>query len=168
MSISSAARRVSQLLKQLELKVVFAESCTGGLVSGSLTAIPGISNFHCGGVVTYRNATKSAYLDIPKPLLVRPGPVSQIVAQRMAASVLKKTPEADVSISVTGHLGPRAPAELDGQVFISIARRGSKGRRVTTYELNCPQKSRVMRQKWVVEQVLELLCEYLSATGDTW
>ena len=45
-------------------KIVFAESCTGGLVSGALTKIPGISQCHCGGVVVYRNETKQAYLGI--------------------------------------------------------------------------------------------------------
>ena len=65
MSILSAARRVAGLLKGSGRKVVFAESCTGGLVSGALTKIPGISNYHCGGVVVYRNETKRAYLGFP-------------------------------------------------------------------------------------------------------
>src|SRR5205823_10864346 len=127
---------------------------TGGLVSGSLTAIPGISNYHCGGVVTYRNATKTAYLDIPKSILVHPGPVSEVVTQRMAASVLKKTPEADIAVAVTGHLGPYAPTEMDGQVFVSISRRGRNRPGATTYQLKCPQKSRIPRQKWVVQRGL--------------
>ena len=111
MSIPSAARRVARLLKATGLKVVFAESCTGGLVSGALTKIPGISNHHCGGVVVYRNETKMAYLDIPAALLADPGPVSAEVAELMARRVLEKTPEADVAVSVTGHLGPNAPRQ---------------------------------------------------------
>src|SRR5213592_3408594 len=106
MSISSAARRVARLLRQSNRKVVFAESCTGGLVSGALTRIPGISNYHCGGVVVYRNETKIAYLEIPAGILKKPGPVSAEVAKLMAQKVLKKTPEADVAVSVTGYLGP--------------------------------------------------------------
>jgi hypothetical protein len=69
MSIPAAARRVARLLMATSRKVVFAESCTGGLVSGALTAIPGISNHHCGGMVVYRNESKIVLLDIPRKLL---------------------------------------------------------------------------------------------------
>src|SRR5436305_4877219 len=100
MSISSAARRVARLLRQSNRKVVFAESCTGGLVSGALTKIPGISNWHCGGMVVYRNETKMAYLGIPATILDNPGPVSTAVAKLMARRVLVKTPEADLAASV--------------------------------------------------------------------
>src|SRR5262245_64415356 len=97
-----SAARVARLLQQSGRKVVFAESCTGGLVSGSLTKIPGISSYHCGGVVVYRNETKQAYLDIPAALLKQPGPVSREVAEQMAQRVLAKTPEANLAAAVTG------------------------------------------------------------------
>src|SRR3954454_22670605 len=118
MSITAAAKRVAELLRTRGMKVVFAESCTGGLVSGALTAVPGISDFHCGGVVVYRNETKMAYLDIPADVLKKPGPVSAVVAELMATKVLEKTPEADVAVSVTGHLGPNVPARLDGRLYV--------------------------------------------------
>src|SRR5436190_5950076 len=113
----SPARQVARLLQQSARKVVFAESCTGGLVSGALTKIPGISSYHCGGMVVYRNETKQAYLGISAALLDDPGPVSRQVAGQMAQRVLEKTPEADVAASVTGHLGPNAPPKQDGLVF---------------------------------------------------
>jgi len=167
MSISSAARRVARLLKATGCKVVFAESCTGGLVSGALTKIPGISNHHCGGVVVYRNETKAAYLNIPAKLLDNPGPVSTEVAKLMAARILAITPEADVALSVTGHLGPHAPAGLDGQIFTAIswhrARRRSPAK-LYVRALQCDRHdSRARRQKWVVEQVLCLLGDELEA-----
>ncbi len=176
MSISSTANHVARLLKAANLKVVFAESCTGGLVSGSLTKIPGISAHHCGGVVTYRNETKMAYLGIPADILHKPGPVSPEVAELMAVMVLKKTPEADVAVSVTGHLGPQTPAKLDGRVYSTIAWRQSSTAawrspasksgefRVKTARLQCKKDdSRVVRQRWVIEQVLELLGRELEA-----
>jgi len=83
-------------------------------VSWALTAIPGISDFHCGGVVVYRNETKMAYLGIRPDVLKKPGPVSPDVAELMAVMVLEKTPEADLAVSVTGHLGPNAPATKRG------------------------------------------------------
>jgi PncC family amidohydrolase len=161
MTITSSARRVARLLKSSGLKVAFAESCTGGLVSGSLTKIPGISEHHCGGVVVYRNETKAAYLDIPRKLLDDPGPVSRPVAELMARRVLDRTPEADLSAAVTGHLGPNAPATLDGLVFIAIAVR--KPATIAVHELRCHRHdSRVVRQRWVVERVLELLTDVLA------
>ncbi len=169
MSIPTLVRRIAALLKQQNLKVVFAESCTGGLVAGALTQVPGISDHHCGGVVVYRNATKRAYLGIPARLLKDPGPVSEVVAREMAARVLGLTPEADIAASVTGHLGPGAPPELDGVVFIAVAlrlRNGKKNERkkrkprtkVTAVHYQChTSKNRLPRQKEVVEQVLAQL-----------
>lgn len=164
MSISTLVRRIAALLKQQNLKVVFAESCTGGLVAGSLTQVPGISDYHCGGVVVYRNTTKRAYLGIPARLLTNPGPVSEVVAREMATRVLDLTPEADISAAVTGHLGPGAPTELDGVVYVAVATLGRKGdtkRRksydVTAIRYQCRLKDRLPRQKEVVQQVLAQL-----------
>jgi nicotinamide-nucleotide amidase len=160
MSITSSARRVARLLKTAGRKVVFAESCTGGLVSGALTKIPGISNHHCGGMVVYRNETKMAYLGIPAKLLDRPGPVSAEIAELMAINVLEMTPEADVAVSVTGHLGPHAPPQLDGRVYMAIAWRVTRGELAppVVKRLQCRRsESRAVRQRWVVERVLDLL-----------
>lgn len=168
MSIASAARRVARLLKAADCKIVFAESCTGGLVSGSLTRIAGISAYHCGGMAVYRNETKQAYLNIPARLLKDPGPVSAAVADMMARKVLEKTPEADVAVSVTGHLGPHAPHKLDGVVYVAIAKRAGAGRRSVAKparRLQCRRgDSRVVRQRWVVELALRLLGDELEGT----
>jgi PncC family amidohydrolase len=170
MSIVFAARRVARLLKAADCKVVFAESCTGGLVSGALTKIPGISNHHCGGVVVYRNETKMAYLGIRAAVLKNPGPVSVEVAELMAKNVLKKTPEADIAVSVTGHLGPDAPPELDGRVFVGIAwRRASASRSPETqvHPLQCKRgELRAARQQWIVEKTLHLLADELEVGGN--
>jgi nicotinamide-nucleotide amidase len=168
MSIASAARRVAKLLAMRQCKVVFAESCSGGLVSGALTAVPGISQYHCGGVVVYRNATKTAYLGISPRTLKKPGPVSPPVARQMAEQVLMKTPEADVAVSVTGHLGPDAPPQLDGHVYVGVSQRGEPGHEPTsqTHFLSCQAKrGRRARQRWVVEQVLGLLAKSLEREG---
>ena len=164
--MSTPARRVAKLLKAGDLKVVFAESCTGGLVSGALSKIPGISAYHCGGVVVYRNETKQAYLNIPAAMLDDPGPVSREVAELMAVRILQETPEADIAASVTGHLGPNAPPALDGIVFAGIARRqpGSRKPLVTVKQFRCRREdSRVTRQRWVVGRVLEFVAEQLAA-----
>ena len=169
MSTPALVRRIAELLRQKNLKVVFAESCTGGLVAGALTQMPGISDFHCGGMVVYRNETKQAYLGIPARLLKNPGPVSEIVAREMAARVLARTPEAAISAAVTGHLGPGAPPELDGVVFIAVALRSSvrkpiqKSVAASVVRYQCrSSKQRLPRQREVVEQVLAELIRSLG------
>lgn len=160
MSVAKLASRVAALLKSTGHKVVFAESCTGGLVSGTLTRVAGISEHHCGGMVVYRNATKVEYLGIPQKLLDEAGPVSREVAERMAERVLAKTPEATIALSVTGHLGPNAPPQLDGRVFIGIA---TRGRAPEIHAIRCRRSdSRIARQRWVVEQALQQLADELG------
>ena len=117
-------RQVSGLLLQHRIKIVFAESCTGGLISATLARVPGISKVLCGSAVVYRLDTKTEWLGVPARMLVDPGPVSEPVARAMAEGVLAHTPEAVLAASITGHLGPDAPPEEDGLVFIGLARRG--------------------------------------------
>lgn len=157
----STPRRVAQLLVKLSRKVVFAESCTAGLASATLARVPGISEHHCGGVVVYRNQTKQAYLRIPATVLADPGPVSGLVTELLAKGVLAKTPEADVAVAVTGHLGPRAPQGMDGLVFVALAIR--KPASLAVHELHCRRgDSRVVRQRWVAERMLDLLAQTLT------
>lgn len=122
-NLKELARRLAETLRRCRCRVVFAESCTGGLVSAALAQVPGISEFHCGSAVVYRLNTKTRWLGVSADLLVSPGPVSEIVARDMVAGVLLKTPEADWSAAITGHLGPHAPDGMDGLVYIGIARR---------------------------------------------
>ncbi|MEX2175773.1 MAG: nicotinamide-nucleotide amidohydrolase family protein [Pirellulaceae bacterium] len=165
-TVESAARHVARALRATGHRVVFAESCTGGLLCGALSKIPGISDHLCGGMVVYRNETKAEYLGISRKLLADPGPVSREVAEQMALGVLARTPEATIALSVTGHLGPNAPAALDGLVFVGlvfVSRAKRKPRAASVYELNCRQiAGRMARQRWVVQQVLQLLGEWLK------
>jgi nicotinamide-nucleotide amidase len=167
-SISEQAQRVAGLLAERRVKVATAESCTGGLVAGALTAVPGISNWHCGGVVVYRNETKQALLGIRPELLADPGPVSEVVARQMAERVLPLIPEADVSIAVTGHLGPNAPPDLDGVVWLATGRRnGSQGVGVRSRMLRLPADlARLARQELAVAGALEFLANTLEEKGE--
>lgn len=162
-----SVQKLAKLLIATNKKIVFAESCTGGLVAGALTQVPGISAQHCGGMVVYRNETKTAYLDISLRVLKTHDAVSEIVAKLMAERVLEKTPEADIALSVTGHLGPNAPNELDGLVFIGIAvkEKGTAKQRISTavQRFDCPTSlARVARQRLVVKQVINAAIAYLE------
>lgn len=123
--LTGLAKTVVGLLKQRGLKIVLAESCTGGLVSALLTRIPGVSQFHCGSAVVYQVSTKATWLGISKDVLQKPGPVSRVVASEMVTGVLSITPHADIGAAVTGHLGPDAPKSQDGVVYLATARRTS-------------------------------------------
>jgi nicotinamide-nucleotide amidase len=115
------SRKIAELLETKQQQLVLAESCTGGLVAAMLAGVPGISNHLCGSAVTYQNATKNVWLDIPNRTLLDPGPVSPETARLMAEQVLAKTPHANLAESVTGHFGPKAPAKLDGLVFVAVS-----------------------------------------------
>ncbi len=117
------AHALAEKLAQQQVRVVFAESCTAGLVSAALARVPGISHWLCGSAVTYRQATKQAWLDVSKESIEQHTAESESVAREMAINVLKKTPEADYAAAVTGHLGPGAPPEADGIIFAAVARR---------------------------------------------
>ena len=109
-------------------RLVLAESCTAGLVAAELGQIPGISEYLCGSMVVYRTPTKTAWLGVSSEVLKDPaiGPVSALVTLTLAEAVLEKTPEATLAAAITGHLGPGAPTEKDGQVYCVVIRRGCK------------------------------------------
>lgn len=107
------------------LRVATAESCTGGLVAGSLTEIPGSSDVFERGFVTYSNEAKRGMLGVPWPLIERHGAVSAEVARAMALGALDRS-LADFAVAVTGVAGPSGgSAEKPvGLVHFACARRG--------------------------------------------
>ncbi|QDU40972.1 Nicotinamide-nucleotide amidohydrolase PncC [Maioricimonas rarisocia] len=123
--LEQTAHRLGETLKATGRRIVFAESCTAGLVPAMLARTPGTSEFLCGSCVVYRNGSKAAWLDVPQELLDdrEIGPVSEPVARAMARGALERTPEATVAVSVTGHLGPEAPEGFDGVVWLGWAHR---------------------------------------------
>ena len=122
------AQEVAALLHQAGRKVVFAESCTAGLISATLGRVPGVSAVHCGSAVVYRLATKTEWLAVPADVLDEFGAVNEPVATMMAEGVLARTSESDIAVSITGHLGPNAPSEQDGLIYVGIAVRGNSCR----------------------------------------
>jgi nicotinamide-nucleotide amidase len=110
--------------KQRRWRIVTAESCTGGLIAASLTAVPGSSVVVERGFVTYSNEAKVEMLGVPAELIERRGAVSVEVALAMVDGALKHSP-ADIAIATTGIAGPTGgSAEKPvGLVHIAVARR---------------------------------------------
>ena len=103
--IQTLARQVIETAAARGLVLVTAESCTGGLVAGALTAIAGSSAVVERGFVTYSNASKTELLAVPADLIEACGAVSEPVARAMARGALAGS-GADLSVSVTGVAGP--------------------------------------------------------------
>jgi nicotinamide-nucleotide amidase len=125
----SAAEGVLDKLQHHAYLVVTAESCTGGLLAGLLTEIPGASAMMERGFVTYSNAAKTELLGVPAELIASYGAVSEETARAMADGALSRTP-AHIAISVTGIAGPDggSPERPVGLVYFGVAARGEPTR----------------------------------------
>lgn len=121
----SAARAIIESCTANGLKVTTAESCTGGLVAGVLTEIPGSSAVVDRGFVTYSNEAKIDMLGVPKQLIERFGAVSRETALAMVTGALARS-RADIAVSITGIAGPTGgtPEKPVGLVHFSCMRRG--------------------------------------------
>ena len=104
--------------------IATAESCTGGLIAGAITEIPGASDIFEHGFVTYSNLAKTEMLGVPAALIERCGAVSAEVAEAMAQGAIEKS-RADIAVSATGIAGPGGGStdKPVGLVFLGIATR---------------------------------------------
>lgn len=120
------AKNVIAAAKAGKLRVATAESCTGGLISACITAVPGSSSIYEGGAVTYSNAAKTRLLGVPRDAITAFGAVSDVVASAMAEGVLAET-DADFAVAVTGIAGPDGGSKDKpvGLVFLAVARRNA-------------------------------------------
>lgn len=113
---------VGAMLVERGATLAVAESCTGGLLGGQLTSVPGASNWFLGGFLVYGTAMKTRLLGLDEPMVMRYGVVSEEVANAMADSARDRT-GATYAISVTGEAGPESatPGIEPGTVWIGIA-----------------------------------------------
>jgi PncC family amidohydrolase len=123
--LTDAAALLGRCLRSSGKTLVVAESCTGGLLSGAITAVAGSSEYFLGGIVAYHNSVKTRLLGVPADLIESFGAVSSEVVAAMAEGALKRFP-ADVSIAVTGVAGPGggSRAKPAGTVWVAVAVRG--------------------------------------------
>ena len=144
---------VGRLLTEKGLTIASAESCTGGKIAATLSAVPGASNYFKGSVVSYATATKIKVLGIAKEVIDTYGVVSAEVATAMALA-LQKMMQSDYAIATTGNAGPAkggATAEL-GTVFIAIA--GPEGVFAEEFNFGQPREKVIDR---AVGKSLELI-----------
>lgn len=115
---------VAGLFRETGMTLALAESCTGGLIAGRITAVAGSSGYFLLGAVTYSNDAKSNLLGVPVDILAEQGAVSADVAKAMARGA-RKLAGSDLALAVTGIAGPEggSPDKPVGTVFMALADR---------------------------------------------
>ncbi|MBC7387535.1 MAG: nicotinamide-nucleotide amidohydrolase family protein [Cryobacterium sp.] len=131
--LAKEVETVIHLLRKKNARLVFAESCTGGLLGSLFTEHPGVSEIFTGSFVVYRESAKKSWLGVKNSTLKKFSAVSAECAEEMVRGALKKTPEATLAAAVTGYLGPDGnPA---GRVWISILERSAKSAQTVLIDL---------------------------------
>ena len=115
------SQKIVRLLRKKRLKISFAESCTGGLLSSVITSINGSSKVFTLGLVSYSNKSKIDTLDVPKKIIMKHGAVSYETCLSMVKN-LSKISKTNISVSITGIAGPKGGTKLKpvGLVYIGI------------------------------------------------
>jgi len=118
------SQKIVKLLSKKRLKLSFVESCTGGLLSSSITSISGSSKVFTLGLVTYSNQAKIKILKVPKKIIMKHGAVSYETCLAMVKK-LNKISKTNICVSITGVAGPKGGTKKKpvGLVFIGIKKR---------------------------------------------
>ena len=152
--MKNLANKVVQKLIKKKLKVAFAESCTGGLLSSSITSISGSSKVFHLGLITYSNKAKIDILKVPKNIIDKYGAVSKECCLSMAKN-LSKISKSNISVSITGIAGPDGGTKLKpvGLVYIGV----KKGNKIIIKKNLFKNKNRISIQKITVSTVLNII-----------
>jgi nicotinamide-nucleotide amidase len=143
-ALSALATQCLQSLRQRGWQVATAESCTGGLVSAALTAIPGSSDVVLGGFVTYSNRMKADQLLVPTALLQKHGAVCEPVAAAMAEGA-RKASGADVCVAITGVAGPGGGSAEKPVGMVCFAVAAPNGVRALTHQFGPLSRDEIRR-----------------------
>jgi len=152
-------QKIVALLKRKKLKISFAESCTGGLLSSAITSVDGSSKVFTMGLVTYSNQAKTTVLKVNKNVIKKYGAVSIQCCLAMVNN-LSKISRSKACISITGIAGPNGGSKQKpvGLVFIGIR----IGKKVTVNKCNFRNRGRSYIQKQTVRKTLNLLIKLIS------
>ena len=153
------SQKVVKILKKKRLKVSFAESCTGGLLSSTITSISGCSKVFTIGLVTYSNQSKINLLKVPKNIIRKHGAVSYETCLTMVKN-LSKISKTNISVSITGIAGPKGGTKKKpvGMVFIGI----KKYNKTLVKKHLFKNKKRTSIQKAAVIKALNLILSFLK------
>ena len=144
---------IKKLVKK-KLKISFAESCTGGMLSSAITSISGASKIFNLGLITYSNYAKIKFLKVNKNIIKKYGAVSHECCFAMVKN-LSKISKANINVSITGIAGPKGGTKQKpvGLVFIGI----KKGNKIVIKKNLFNSKNRKAIQKATVKKALQLV-----------
>tara|TARA_E500000178_G_scaffold71141_1_gene68942 strand:+ start:1709 stop:2170 length:462 start_codon:yes stop_codon:yes gene_type:complete len=149
---------VKKLIKK-KLKISFAESCTGGLLASSITAISGASKVFNIGLVTYSNQSKIRFLKVNKNIIKKYGAVSAECCASMVRN-LSKMSNAQINVSITGIAGPKGGTKYKpvGLVYIGI----KMGNKIEVNKFLFKSKKRSSIQKAAVKSTINLILRVIK------
>ena len=148
------SKKVINLLRKKKLKISFAESCTGGMLASSITAIRGSSKIFTLGLITYSNQSKINILKVRRNIIIKHGAVSYETCLSMVKnlSLMSKT---HVSVSITGVAGPGGGTKNKpvGLVYVGV----KKGKKILIKKYLFKSKTRKAIQKSSVNKALNMV-----------
>ena len=152
--MKNLTNKIVKRLIQKKLKVSFAESCTGGMLSSTITSVSGSSKVFNLGLVTYSNKIKIDILKVPKKILSKYGAVSNECCLSMVKN-LSKISKANISVSITGIAGPNGGTKFKpvGLVYIGI----KKGNKIIIKKNLFKSQNRISIQKSSVIASLKMI-----------
>jgi len=155
--LKKLSQKIVNLLKKKRLKISFAESCTGGLLSSSITSINGSSKVFTLGLVTYSNQAKINILGISKNTIMKHGAVSYETCLSMVKK-LNKISKTNISVSITGVAGPKGGTKQKpvGLVYIGI----KKSNKTLVKKYLFKNKKRNLIQKSAIIKALNLILSF--------
>ena len=153
------SKKIIKILIKKKLKISFAESCTGGLLSSAFTSISGSSKVFTLALVTYSNQSKTELLRVSKSTMRKYGSVSEQVCLAMVKN-LNKITKTNISVSITGIAGPNGGTKIKpvGLVYLGI----KKGNKIDIKKYLFKNKGRSYIQKAAVNKSLGLILSFLK------
>lgn len=152
-------KKIVSLLKRKKIKIAFAESCTGGMLSSAITSVSGSSKIFTMSLVTYSNHAKINILKVPKKIIQKYGAVSFQCCFSMVNN-LSKVSKSKFCISITGIAGPNGGTKNKpvGLVYIGLKNK----KKVKIHKLLFKIKGRKAIQKAAVNKTLNLILKEIS------
>ena len=154
----SLNKKIISQLKRKKLKLALAESCTGGMLSSTITSVSGASKVFSMGLVTYSNQAKMGILKVPKKIIQKHGAVSIQCCLSMVNN-LSKISKSKMCVSITGIAGPKGGTKQKpvGLVYIGV----KNGKKVIVSKSQFKNKGRNAIQKASVDKTLKLILKQI-------
>jgi len=155
----SKIKKIISILQKGKMKMAFAESCTGGLLSAAVTSVSGSSKVFTMGLITYSNQAKIGILKVPKSIIKKYGSVSVQCCLSMVNN-LSKISKSKICVSITGIAGPKGGTKKKpiGLVYIGV----KKGSKVIATKCQFKNKGRSYVQKATVKKSFSLILKLVK------